>query len=162
MQTDVKAAHLNTSGVAYLGRTRLKGLLTIGSATAGTVNIWDSTVAAKAGTYSRTGNTVTVTITAHGLANGQAFGFAANDGAASSGNFTVASVANANAFTFTDTLNSGSTTGNCGTNTRWMMSFDTANNQAETYLLLPGEGILAENGIVFGMNGQTSMTVFYG
>jgi hypothetical protein len=162
MQYDVKAAHLNASGVAYLGRVRLKSLLTVGSATAGTVNIWDSTVAAKAGTYSRTGNTVTVTVTSHGLGNGQAFGFAANDGAASSGNFTVASVANVNAFTFTDTLNSGSTTGNCGVNTRFMMAFDTANNSAETYLLIPGEGILAENGIVVGMNNQTSLTVFYG
>ena len=162
MQYDVKAAHLNAAGVAYLGRTRLKGLLTVGSTTAGTVNIWDSTVAAKAGTYSRTGNTVTVTVTAHGLSNGQAFGFAANDGNASSGNFTVASVANANAFTFTDTLNTGSTTGNCGVNTRWIMSFDTANNSAETYLLLPGEGILADNGIVLGMSNQTSMTIFYG
>ena len=162
MQYDVLAAHLNASGVAYLGRTRLKGLLTVGSNTAGTVNIWDSTVAAKAGTYSRTGNTVTVTVTAHGLANGQAFGFAANDGAASSGNFTVASVANANAFTFTDLFNTGSTSGNCGVNTRFMMSFDTANNSAETYLLLPGEGILAQNGIVFGMNNQTSVTAFYG
>jgi hypothetical protein len=71
-------------------------------------------------------------------------------------------VANANAFTFTDTLNSGSTTGNCGINTRWLMTFDTANNQAETYLLLPGEGILAEYGISVGLANQTSMTVFYG
>ena len=162
MQTDVKAAHLNASGIAYLGRTRLKGLLTVGGTTAGVVNLWDSTAAALGGTYSRTGNTVTVTVTAHGLANGQAFGFAASTGNASSGNFTVASVANANAFTFTDTLNTGSTTGNCGINTRWLMSFDTANNQAETYLLLPGEGILAENGISVGLANQTSMTVFYG
>jgi hypothetical protein len=43
-----------------------------------------------------------------------------------------------------------------------MMAFDTANNQAETYLLLPGEGILAQNGIVLGMSNQTSITVFYG
>lgn len=162
MQYDVKAAHLNATGIAYLGRTRLKGLLTVGSTTAGVVNLWDSTAAALGGTYSRTGNTVTVTVTAHGLANGQAFGFAASTGNASSGNFTVASVANANAFTFTDTLNTGSTTGNCGINTRWLMSFDTANNQAETYLLLPGEGILAENGISVGLANQTSMTVFYG
>ena len=162
MQYDVKASHLNASGVSYLGRTRLKGLLTVGSATAGLVNIWDSTVAAKSGTYSRTANVVTVTVTTHGLANGQAFGFAASNGAASSGNFTVASVANANAFTFVDTFNSGSTTGDCGINTRWLMSFDTANNSAETYVLIPGEGILAENGIVLGMTNQTSMTVFYG
>ena len=162
MQYDVIAGHLNASGIFYLGRTRLKGILTVGSATAGTVNLWDSTVAAKAGTYSRTGNVVTVTITSHGLVSGQAFGFAANTGAASSGNFTVASVTNANVFTFVDTFNTGSTTGDCGINTRWLMSFDTANNSAETYLLLPGEGILAENGIVFGGSNQTSVTIFYG
>ena len=162
MQYDVKAAHLNASGIAYLGRTRLKGLLTVGSTTAGVVNLWDSTTTALGGTYSRTGNVVTVTVTSHNLANGQAFGFAASTGNASSGNFTVTSVANANAFTFTDYLNTGSSTGNCGINTRWLMSFDTANNQAETYLLLPGEGILAENGISVGLANQTSMTVFYG
>jgi hypothetical protein len=162
MQYDVKAAHLNAPGVLYLGRTRLKGLLTTGGTTAGIVNLWDSTVAAKAGTYSRTGNAVTVTVTAHALVSGQQFGFAANDGAASSGNFTVASVANANAFTFTDFLNTGNTTGNCGINTRFLMSFDTANTQAETYVLIPGEGILANNGIVYGGANQTSLTVFYG
>jgi len=162
MQYDVKAAHLNSTGAAYIGRTRLKGMLTVGSTTAGVVNVWDSTVTAKAGTYARANSTVTVTITAHGLANGQAFGFAASTGNASSGNFTVSSVANANAFTFTDTINTGDTTGNCGINTRWLMSFDTANNQAETYLLLPGEGILAENGIYLGLANQVSMTVFYG
>ena len=162
MQYDVKAAHLNESGIAYIGRTRLKGLLTVGSATAGVVNLWDSTVAAKGGTYSRTGSTVTVSITSHGLANGQSFGFSASTGAASSGNFTVASVTNANVFTFTDYLNTGSTSGNCAINTRWLMSFDTANNSAETYLLLPGEGILAENGISVGLANQTSMTIIYG
>ena len=162
MQTDVKAAHLNASAVAYLGRARLKGLLTVGSATAGTVTIWDSTTAAKAGTYSRTGDVVTVSITTHGLTAGQTFGFAANTGAASSGNFTVASVTNANVFTFVDTFNSGTTSGDCGINTRYLMAFDTANTSSETYLLLPGEGIVAVNGIVIGMNNQTSMTVFYG
>jgi hypothetical protein len=162
MQYDVKAAHLNSSGIAYIGRTRLKGFLTVGGATAGVVNIWDSTTTALGGTYSRTGNVVTVTIASHGLANSQEFGFAATTGNASSGNFTVTSVANANAFTFTDTFNSGTTTGNCGINTRWMLTFDTANNQAETYLLLPGEGILAENGIALGLANQVSMTVIYG
>jgi hypothetical protein len=163
MQYDVLATHLNASGVAYLGRTRLKGLLTVGSATAGIVNIWDSgTSTGKSGTYSRTSNVVTVTVTAHGLANGEAFGFSASTGAVSSGNFTVASVANANAFTFTDTLNSGSTSGSCAINTRLLMAFNTANNSAETYLLLPGEGILAQNGISVGLASQTGLTVFYG
>ena len=162
MQYDVKVAHLNASGFAYLGRVRLKGFLTVGSATAGYVNIWDSTTSSKTGTYSRTANTVTVTITSHGLANGQNFGFAALTGAASSGNFTVASVANANAFTFIDTFNTGSTTGDGAINTRWLCSYDTANNSSETYVLIPGEGVLAENGIYLGLSNQTSMTVFYG
>jgi hypothetical protein len=163
MQYDVKAAHLNASGIAYIGRTRLKGLLTVGSATAGVVNIWDSgDSVGKAGTYSRTSNVVTVTVTAHGLTSGEAFGFSASTGAASSGNFTVASITNDNVFTFTDTLNSGSTSGSCAINTRFLMAFDTANNSAETYLLLPGEGILAENGISVGLANQTSMTIFYG
>ena len=162
MQYDVKAAHLNASGIAYIGRTRLKGFLTVGGATAGVVNIWDSTTTALGGTYARANSTVTVTVTSHGLANNQQFGFAATTGNASSGNFTVTSVANANAFTFTDTFNSGTTTGDCGINTRWLLTFDTANNQAETYLLIPGEGILAENGIALGLANQVSMTVIYG
>ena len=162
MQYDVKAAHLNTSGFAYLGRVRLKGLLTVGGATAGYVNIWDSTTVSKTGTYSRTGNVVTVTITSHGLTAGQSFGFAGITGSVSSGNFTVATVTNANVFTFTDTFNSGSTTGDCAINTRWLMTFDTAANSAETYLLLPGEGMLAENGIYVGILNQTSITTFYG
>jgi hypothetical protein len=54
MQYDIKAAHLNATGIAYLGRTRLKGLLTVGGTTAGVVNLWDSTAAALGGTYSRT------------------------------------------------------------------------------------------------------------
>ena len=36
MQTDVKAGHLNNSGFVVLGRTRLKAISTVGSAT--TVN----------------------------------------------------------------------------------------------------------------------------
>ena len=43
MQTDVLSAHLNSSGFAVLGRYRLKNFLYIASATAGTINIYDTT-----------------------------------------------------------------------------------------------------------------------
>jgi hypothetical protein len=161
MQTDVKAAHLNLTGQAYIGRTRLKGAYVVNGTTAGIINFWDSTTATKAGTYARANTTVTVTITAHNLAVNDQFGFSATDGSATAGNYTVASVANANAFTFTE-INTGTSTGNCTINTRWLMNFDTANNLATSYILIPGEGIVANNGILVGMLNQESVVVFYG
>jgi hypothetical protein len=161
MQTDVKAAHLNLTGQAYIGRTRLKGAYVVNGTTAGIINFWDSTTTTKSGTYARANTTVTVSITAHGLANGQAFGISPSDGNVTAGNYTVTSLANANAFTFTD-INSGTSTGNCAINTRWLMNFDTANTQATSYILIPGEGIVANNGILVGIANQESVVVFYG
>jgi hypothetical protein len=161
MQTDVKAGHLNLTGQVYVGRTRLKGAYIVNGTTAGIINFWDSTTATKSGTYARANTTVTVTVTAHGLANGQAFGISPNDGNVTAGNYYVTSLANANAFTFTD-INSGTSTGNCAINTRWLMNFDTANTQGTSYILIPGEGILAENGLLVGMANQESVVVFYG
>ena len=39
MQTDVLSSHLNTSGFSYIGRTRLRAMTAVGTATAGTINI---------------------------------------------------------------------------------------------------------------------------
>ena len=47
MQTDVKSAHLNNSGFAVLGPNRLKGLATVGTATAGTLDIFDTVTESK-------------------------------------------------------------------------------------------------------------------
>lgn len=70
---------------------------------------------AQTGTYTRTGNTVTVTMTAHGMTTGFAAGVSILTGTASNGTFVV-TVVDANTFTYTDPV-SGSTSGNIRMNT---------------------------------------------
>jgi hypothetical protein len=162
MQTDVLAAHLNQSGLMVSKRVRFKGFVSTGSGTAGTVNIWDSIVAPVAATYGRSGNTITVTSNGHGLLPGQVVGltFAANG--ATNGNYIIQTAAT-NTFTVTD-LNSGTITAGtaCNRNARWLMSFDTNASNDVVTLLVPGEGILADNGIYAQITNQTSLTVYYG
>lgn len=62
------------------------------------------------GTYSRTGDTVTVTLTAHGFATGDHVVLDFTTGTATDGGYTI-TVVDANTFTVTD-LASGSTSGN--------------------------------------------------
>ena len=50
MQTDVKSGHLNNSGFVVLGRNRLKAVSMVGTATAGTLDIFDTTTAPVAAT----------------------------------------------------------------------------------------------------------------
>lgn len=64
-----------------------------------------------AGTYSRTGTTVTVTATAHALQVGHVVNLDFTSGTATDGEFTVTTVADANTFTITHGT-SGSTSGN--------------------------------------------------
>ena len=173
MQTDVLSAHLNSSGFAVLGRYRLKSFLYVASATAGTINIYDTTVAPVAATtgYAQSTFTVTVTSTSHGLKVGQQVGitFGSVTGvSATNGNYVVATVADANTFTVTD-INSRTITGGACTFTtgRWLTSVDTAalttsgvpQNQN---VLIPGEGVIAYNAMYILMTNQTGVTIFYG
>lgn len=173
MQTDVLSAHLNSSGFAVLGRYRLKSFLYVASATAGTINIYDTTVAPVGATtgYAQSTYTVTVTSTSHGLKVGQQVGitFGSVTGvSATNGNYVVATVADANTFTVTD-INSRTITGGACTFTtgRWLTSVDTAalttsgvpQNQN---VLIPGEGVIAYNAMYILMTNQTGVTIFYG
>jgi hypothetical protein len=93
MQYDVKQAHLNQSGILVPFGTRVKAVSFTGSATAGTLVLFDTVTApVTTGTYARSGTTVTVTQTAHGLANGQVIGIdfgVGTGGAATNGNYVV-------------------------------------------------------------------------
>ena len=162
MQTDVLSAHLNQSGLLVPERTRLKGVIGTGTNVAGTINIWDSTVAPVSATYGRTGNVITVTSNSHGLKVGQSIGLAFTAGGATNGNYIIQTAAT-NTFTVND-LNSGTVAPGtaCGFNTRWLMSFDTNASNDVVTLLIPGEGIVARNGIYAVLNNQTSLTVYYG
>lgn len=166
-QTDVKSAHLNSTGVATVQRCRLKGLTTVGSATAGVVHVFDAAAVATAMTYGRSTTVITVTQTSHGKAAGDTVGLAftpASGVSATNGNYIIATVADANTFTVTD-INSGTiatSTGGFSSTGRWLTSLDTTTTSDSTSMVIAGEGILAVLGLALTMTNQTGTTVFYG
>jgi len=166
MQTDVKAGHLNNSGFVLLGRTRLKAVSTVGSATAGTLDIFDTATAPVSATYARSGTTITVTKSAHGLADGSTIGitFATASGSSGTNGNYVITVTSSSTFTVTD-INSGTIAG--GTvavySTLWVASYDIgATDVFSNFAIIPGEGILIKNGIYLNMSNITSANVYYG
>ena len=167
MQTDVKQAHINASGFLVLGRNRVRAISFTGSATAGTVALFDTTVApVTTATYGRSGNTVTVSSTAHGLVTGDVRGFdfaAGTGGTATNGNYTITRTS-ADAFTITD-INSGTITATPSLvyGTKWLMSFDTA--AGDTYNnapFIPAEGVLVANGVYAYISNLVAVNIFYG
>ena len=166
MQTDVKAGHLNNSGFVLLGRTRLKAVSTVGSATAGTLDIFDTTTAPVSATYARSGTTITVTKSAHGLADGSTIGitFATASGTSGTNGNYVITVTSSSTFTVTD-INSGTITGGtvAAYSTLWVASYDIgATDVFSNFAIIPGEGILVKNGIYLNMTNITSANVYYG
>jgi hypothetical protein len=166
MQYDVKGAHLSGSGLIVSGRTRLKNLIYLGTGTAGSIDAFDTTTAPVSATYARSGYTVTVTSTAHGLVTGQVIGitFAAATGvSASAGNYVVTRLT-ADTFSITD-LNTGTIAGGtaCVFSTgKWMTSYNTGTAVQPFQVIFSGEGILALNGIWVVVTNISFQTVQYG
>lgn len=163
-QTDVKSAHLNSTGVAVLGRNRLKSIVTTNTATAGVVHVFDAAAVATAITYERATTLITVAHTAHGFATGQVIGLAFTPAAgvsATNGNYVLTRV-DANSYTVVD-INSGTIAAGTGgfAGTKWVTSVDTPAVLGITSMLLPGEGVLATAGLALTMTNQTGTTVFY-
>jgi hypothetical protein len=169
MQTDVKQAHLNQSGFFVLGRNRVKGVSFYGGS--GTLVLFDSTTApvTSSVSYARTGTLVTVTKTAHGLSTGAVVGIhfdAGSGGAATDGNYTITRTG-ADTFTLTD-INTGNITGTpaaiyvSGAN-RWLLTYEThSSDEFQNAPLIPGEGVLAVNGIYAYMNAIDAAQIYYG
>ena len=168
MQYDVKQGHLNDSGFFVLGRNRIKAISFFGGG--GTLVLFDTTSApvTSSVTYARSGTTVTVTKTAHGLATGDVVGihFDANSGvSATDGNYTI-TVTGANTFTLTD-INSGTITSTAalyvsGAN-RWLITYETqATDEFQNSPIIPGEGVLAVNGIYAYMSDIDAAQIYYG
>jgi len=180
MQTDVKSGHLNQSGYISQGRARLKQVVYAGAGgSAGSICIFDTNTVPTSATYQRLANVVTVSSTAHGLANGTliGIGFGVSSGAsATDGNYTITNTG-ANTFTITDP-NTGNTSGgiacqyvvaypnpvsNTQTPNRWITQFDTiASASATQQVAIPGEGVLCQNGIYANLNAVGFLTAFYG
>jgi hypothetical protein len=166
MQTDVKSATLVSSGFMTKFGTRVKGISIKGTSSAGQFDLFDTTTAPIAATYGRTGTTITVTKNAHGLNVGDQVGIAfeaGTGGTATSSNYVIVT-ADTNTFTVTD-INSGSITAGavCTYDGMWLVSFRlTAGDTFANYWLIPGEGILARNGLYAKMTNLTSASIFYG
>ena len=159
MQYDVKSVHNTVSGVAVGYRTRLKGVL-ISPSTAVTFNTSFCNNISLSGTYNIPGSTVcTVTIANHGLANGDRVYLDFTTGTAQDEAYTVANVSTN---TFTVTTASLTTNGNVTMYPQILAEFDCSNGTA-FYTLIPGEGILAQDGIFVGIpNVAITTTLFYG
>ena len=170
MQTDVKQGHLNQSGFFVLGRNRVKGISFFGTGTDGTVVLFDtaSVPVTSSVTYARSGTTVTVTKTAHGLSTGNVVGihFDSNTSqSATDGNYVI-TVASSSTFTLTD-INTGTITSTAASYVsgggRWLMTYEI--DSTDTFSnapLIPGEGVLAVSGIYALMANIDSVQIYYG
>jgi hypothetical protein len=168
MQYDVKQAHLNGSGIFVVGPTRIKGLSLTGSATAGQLSVFDTiTAPVTTGTYGRSGTTVTVTQTAHGLTTGQVIGVdwgAGTGGTATNGNYVV-TVTNSSTFTVTD-INSGSITAGAAmvySTGKWLMTYDVAAGDSyNNSPVIAGEGVRADTGVYGYITNLVAANIYYG
>jgi len=165
MQYDVLAAHTNVTGQMVGYRTRVKGLSVTGSGSAGYFYLWDSLTGTNAATYARdSAGLITVTQSAHGLTTGQEVGLvfgAGTGGQATTGNYLV-TVLTSSTYTVQD-INAGAITAGAAAlqNTRWLLSVDMGANQSVGFPV-PGEGVLAKNGVYATVSNLSGLTVFYG
>ena len=168
MQYDVKQGHLNASGFFVLGRNRIKAISYFGGGA--TLVLFDTTVAPVTSgvTYARTGTLVTVSKTAHGLATGDVVGihFDSTGGvSATDGNYSITRV-DANSFTLND-INTGSIASTAalyvsGVN-RWLITYEThGSDEFQNSPIIPGEGVLATNGIYAYLSSMDSAQIYYG
>jgi hypothetical protein len=155
MQYDVKSIHAAVSGLMVGYRTRLKGAVVFPfSAATGYSTFVDNT--SVSGTYARSTTTATITAVNHGLSTGQ---WAYLDWDLTDNPYQV-TVTNADTFTVTVT-NSGGTSGNVTVWNKVLLQADASNATAYT-IVIPGEGILAENGIRVFLATDIHTTAFYG
>ena len=171
MATNVKQAHINASGFLVMGRNRIRGLSFVGTATAGELVMFDTTSApvTSSVTYGRSGTTVTVAKTAHGLVTGDVVGIHFADGTggtATDGNYSITRI-DANSFSLTD-INTGTITGSPAAiyvsgNNRWLLTYEVSatdifNNAPD----VPDQGVLAVNASYAYMINMSAVNIYYG
>ena len=169
MQTDVKQAHLNSSGYLVKYPVRVKGVsFTAASEATGILVLFDtsSTPVSSGVNYSQSGTTVTVTKTAHGLTTGTVIGihFSANSGvSATDGTYSITKTG-ADTFTLTD-INSRTITSTAAVYVvgKWLMTYEPEPNDIFANVpFIPGEGVRAETGVYAEMVNVDAVQIFYG
>jgi hypothetical protein len=155
MQFDVKSQHAAVSGLMVPFRTRLKGavIFPFSGATGYSAFVDNTSIA---GTYARTTTTATITSANHGLSTNQ---WVYLDWDLTDNPYQV-TVTNANVFTVT-VADSGAASGNVTVYNKVLLQADASNATAYN-LIVPGEGILATEGIRVFLAANIHCTVFYG
>jgi hypothetical protein len=155
-QFDVKSQHAATSGLMVAGRTRLKGavIFPFSGATGYSAFVDDVSIA---GTYARATTTATITAANHGLAPGN---WVYLDWDLTDNPYQVQTVTNANTFTVT-VADSGAASGDVTVYNKMLLQADASNATAFT-MTIPGDGIVAANGIRVFLAADIHCTVFYG
>ncbi len=155
IQYDVRSTHASASGLMIGGRVRLKGAVIFPfSAATGYTTFVDNVSAA--GTYARATTTATITSANHGLTTGQ---WVYLDWDLADNPYQV-TVTGDNTFTVT-VANSGAASGNVTIYTTVLMQADASNATAYT-VVIPGDGIVARNGIRVFLAADVHTTIFYG
>jgi len=155
MQYDVKSTHAATSGLMVGYRTRLKGAVVFPFSGSTGYSAFVNDVS-MSGTYARSTTTATITVTNHGLRSGQ---WVYLDWDLTDNPYLI-TVVDANTFTVV-VPNSGAASGNVTVWGEMLMQAD-ASNQTAFNMVVPGEGILAENGIRVFLGANIHTTIFYG
>ena len=160
MQYDVESYHNTVSGVAVPYRTRLKGVV-ISPTTSTTYNIAIANNVPQSGTYDIPGTTTcTVTIAGHGVALGSRVWLQFATGSGVSNMYVVTAVT---IDTFTVTTGVLTTSGAVTVYNDILVELD-CSTATSFYTLIPGEGIMALDGIYVGLPAASvvTSTIFYG
>jgi len=171
--SEVFAGHLHSSGFIVKRRCRVQSIDVVGTSSAGVLEVWDTDVAPVAGTYGRSGTTVTVTKVGHGLSTGDHIGISftpASGVNATSGNYEI-TVTGANTFTLTDintgTISAGTACRYVSSNTnnissRWLTTYHTAASDVfVNNMTVPGDGLMARKGVYTGVTNLDSVNIYY-
>jgi len=155
MQYDVKSQHAASSGLMVPTRTRLKGavIFPFSGATGYSAFVENTSLS---GTYARSTTTATITSANHGLTTGQ---WVYLDWDLTDDPYQV-TVTGSNTFTVT-VANSGAASGNVTIWNKMLLQADASNATAYT-IVVPGEGILAAEGVRVFLGADVHCTVFYG
>ena len=155
-QFDVKSQHASVSGLMVSGRSRLKGAVMFPFSGATGYSTFVDNVSIS-GTYTRSTTTATVTAANHDLAPGN---WVYLDWDLTDNPYQVQTVTDANTFTVT-VANSGAASGNVVVYNKVLMQAD-ASNATAFNIPIPGDGIVAVNGIRVFLAADIHCTIFYG
>ena len=162
MQFDVKSFHVmaGTPTSVSVNRVRLKGAIVSNSNAGVAANVFFANNVNISGTYNIPGTTTctVTTATAHGLTTGDRVWLDFTSGTAVDNAYTV-TVSSTTVFTVTTA--SLTTSGNVKVYTQSLMEVDITYS-VPVCITIPGEGILAPDGIFVGTPSNIAATVFYG